>query len=82
MSSLQGNEQKVVPQGIEMEERLLDDIVGAESLPVGFTIYQDRVQAAIYHKDAIALFGPDSSQARDAKAKLDDVISRLHPMDR
>lgn len=81
-SSHQGNEQKDGPQGVEMKKRLLHEIVGAGSVPIGFTIYQDRLQAETHHGDAIDLFGPDSSQARDAKAKLDDVVSRLHPMDR
>jgi len=39
-------------------------------------------QPETHHGDAIDLFGPDAFQARDAKAKLDDVISGLHPMDR
>ena len=82
MSSHQCNEQKAVPQGVEMEDRLLADIVGAESVPVGFTIYQDQLQAENDYRAKIVEYGADSSEARAAKAKLDDVISRLHPIDR
>ncbi len=69
-SSHQGNEQKDGPQGVELEKRLLHEIVGAGSVPIGFTIYQGRVQAETHHRDAIDLFDADSSQARDAKTKL------------
>jgi hypothetical protein len=82
MSSDQGNAQKAGPQAVEMEGRLLDDIVGAGSEPISFTTYQDRIDASTRHKDAIDQFGPDSPQARDTRARLDDVTSRLHPMDR
>ena len=82
MSSHQGNAREAGPRADRMEERLLDDIVGAGSEPISFTTYQDRIDASTRYKDAIDQFGPDSPQARDTKARLDDVTSRLHPMDR
>lgn len=82
MSSHQGNAPKAGSQAVGMEEGLLDDMVGAGSEPVRFTTYQDRINASTLYKDAIDQFGADSPQARDTKARLDDVTSRLHPMDR
>ena len=82
MSSHQGNAPKAGSQAVEMKGGLLDDIVGAGSEPISFTTYQDTIDASTRHKDAIDQFGLDSPQARDTKARLDDVTSRLHPMDR
>ena len=82
MSSHQANEQKTHPHGVEIEPHLLDEVVGAASEQVTFTTYQDRINASTGYKDAIDQFGLDSPQAREKKAHLDNVISRLHPMDR
>lgn len=76
MSRYQGNEQKTGPRDVEMEERLLDDIVGAGSEPVTFTILQDVIQASICHGETITKYGPDSPEALEKKAVLKDVISR------
>lgn len=82
MSSHRVHEQKTHLHGVEIEPHLLDEVVGAASEQVTFTTYQDRIDASTRYKDAISQFGLDSTQARNEKARLDDVISRLHPMDR
>jgi len=82
MSSHQDDAAKTGAQSVEIGGRLLDDIVGAGSEPISFTIYQDRIDASTGLKYAVDQFGSDSPQARAAEARLKDVISRLHPMDR
>ena len=81
MSRYQGNEHKAGPLDVEMEKHLLDDIVGAGSDPVTFTIYQDFIQAKMCHDETIKKYGADSPEALEKKARLDDVKSRLHLMD-
>ena len=82
MSSHQSNDQKAVPQGAEMEEHLMEDIVGAGNEPIAFATYQDFTDASTRYKDAIDEFGRNSPEALEKKACLDEVKSRLHPMDR
>jgi hypothetical protein len=82
MSSHQGNAQKTDPQAVEIEGRLLDDIVGAGSEPISFTTYQDFINASTHYKDEIDKYGLDSPQASIANARLEEVRSRLHPMDK
>jgi hypothetical protein len=82
MSSHQGNAPKTDPQAVEMEGRLLDDIVGAGSEPCSFTTYQDVIDATTHYKDEIDKHGRTSTEAGIANARLEDVRSRLHPMDK
>ena len=82
MSRYQGNEQRAGQRDVEMEKRLLDDIVGAGSELVTFTIRQDFIQAKTCYEETIKNCGLNSPEALEKKARLDDVISRLHPMDR
>ena len=42
---------------------------------------QDFIQAEICYEETITDYGPNSPEALEKKARLDDVISRLHPMD-
>jgi len=82
MSSHQGNVPKTDPQAVEMEGRLLDDIVGAGSEPCSFTTSQDLINASTHYKDEIDKHGLDSPEASIAKARLKDVRSGLHSMDK
>jgi hypothetical protein len=82
MSSHQGKDNKAVPQGVEMEDRLLDDIVGAESEPIHFTTKEDFLDASTHYVNECKEHGSDSPEASIANARREEVRSRLHPMDK